>query len=310
MWTKKVIREQTDNIKIQTHSLILRRRILDEISYALGATKNGFVRNLLPLIINHPATKMAQIIANFYYHVVNDGISPGAKITLPCFNVTVTSRGDTQIPKTGPLLLVSNHPGGLDSLGIISIIPRNDFKVLVSDVNFLRDLDRENLFFIYVDFKSQGGMLALREAIDHLHKGGVVLLFAHGEVEPDPECIPGALESINDWSSSIEIMLRKVPNTVLQILSVSGAILPKFFNNPIARIRKSVETRQKLAEFMQTINSVIKPRPTKVNIHISVSKPDTFGKFAKGNLMPEVVSRAQLAMNNHLDWVKTLVKPN
>jgi hypothetical protein len=149
-------------------------------------------------------------------------------------------------------------------------------------------------------------MVALREAIEHLNKGGVLLLFAHGEVEPDPECMLGAVESIQDWSHSIEIMLRKVPATKLQILSVSGAILPRFYNSPIARLRKSPAARQKLAEFLQVINSVVAPRSEAANLHISVSEPIHVEMFPNEKMMSRIIELAMDKMQKHMDWIKSL----
>jgi len=73
--------------------------------------------------------------------------------------------------------------------------------------------------------------VALRSAIDHLHSGGSLLIFAHGDVEPDPELrFTGAHESILEWSRSVEAMLRKVPQAWLQVTIASGV-----FNAPVCR---------------------------------------------------------------------------
>ena len=112
----------------------------------------------------------------------------------------------------GPLLVVSNHPGAFDSVAILSCIPREDVKVLLSDVPFTRAFTSARRYFIYVPPDASGRMTTLRASIDHLKSGGALLIFAHGDVEPDPEVSPGADESIQDWSRSIEIMLGEVPN--------------------------------------------------------------------------------------------------
>ena len=98
------------------------------------------------------------------------------------------------------------------------------------------------------------------------------MIFAHGEVEPDPEFMPGASESIADWSSSIEIMLRKVPQTRVVIAICSGVFLPQFIHHPLTKIRHDPAARQKLAEFLQVMHQLVAGSSEKANIHISFSE--------------------------------------
>jgi hypothetical protein len=87
-----------------------------------------------------------------------------------------------------------------------------------------------------------------------------IINFAHGDVEPDPELSPGASEAIGDWSRSIDIMLRKVPETWLLATIASGVLMPKFMRNPVVKIRKTEARRQKLAEVLQMSRQMVRPR--------------------------------------------------
>jgi hypothetical protein len=246
---------------------------------------------------------LATILADFYDGVVNKSPSQGAIDTLPKFNIEVQRSGHPGMPMNGSLLLISNHPGGLDSVGILSCIPRADIKVLVSDVLLMRKLDYLNRHAIYVDFKSVGGMSALRDAISHLNQGGVLLLFARGEVEPDPACFSGAVESIEKWSPSLEIMLQKSPATSVQILSVSGAILPRFAFHPLTRLRRRPETRQKLAEFMQAITSLYNPEKTKTILRIRFSEILSAESIPRESILPYIIKIAQAEMKAHISAI-------
>lgn len=285
------------------HQNILFGTIIDEIVYALSGKKTGIIRNVLAPFLRNPATKLAKILADFYDGVVNKSPSQGAIDTLPKFNVHVQRSGFYQAPLRGPHLLIANHPGGLDSVGILSCIPRDDIKVFVSDVPLTRNLDYLNRHSIFVDFKPIGGMSAIRDAISHLNQRGIVLIFARGEVEPDPSCFPGAVESIEKWSPSIEIMLRKSPLTTVQILSVSGAILPNFAFHPLTKLRKQPAAQQKLAEFMQTITSLYNPKKTKTNLKIRFSEILSSKNIPRESILPYIIKIAQAEMKAHISAI-------
>ncbi len=291
---------------MEEHAILLRDGITDEILYAFTGKRTGWMHALFAPLVRIPASHFGRIAAEFYAQVNDLGIRPAARTALQKFYHTITARGIEKIPERGPLLLVSNHPGGLDSLGILSCIPRNDLRALVTDVKFMHLLDYHQRFLFYVDFKVTGGMLALREAIQHLRAGGALLLFAHGEVEPEPECFPGAGDEISRWSPSIEIMLRKVPETLLQIVSVSGAVQARYLRSPLTLIRKLPARRQKLAEFLQVIGSLLNPKSSPTRLHLTAGEPIETRALGKDRWMPEVIRRGKSQLDNHLKWVKSI----
>ncbi len=292
-------------ITVDEHASHLGRLIMDEIIYAFGGKRNGWLQKLTTPLLRIPAKHFGHIAADFYDQVNRLGISQGASTALPRFKHQVQARGFESIPREGPLLLVSNHPGGLDSVGIVSCIPRNDLRAMVTDVRLLRQLDYLQRYFFYVDFKATSGMLALRDAIAHLQNGGALLLFAHGEVEPEPESYPNARDEIAKWSPSIEIILRKAPETRLQILTVSGAVQAHYLRHPLTLIRRNPARRQKLAEFLQVIAAMLIPEARTTVIHLTAGAPITTMQLDKGRWLPGIIQRAQSQMDDHLQWVKS-----
>ena len=57
--------------------------------------------------------------------------------------------GQHFIPREGPVVIASNHPGAFDGLVILSNLPRLDIQMIISDVPFTRHLvgTRPHLIF-------------------------------------------------------------------------------------------------------------------------------------------------------------------
>jgi len=284
----------------QEEVAVYRDRIIDEICYALGVGRSGVMRRLLGPLFKRPAGRFGRIAARADLEVRSTGISGGARQILPDFSLTVSARGVELIPQDGPLLVVSNHPGALDSLAILSRIPRKDLKVFLSDVPFTRAFSAARQYFIFVPPERAGRLAALRGSIDHLRSGGALLIFPHGDVEPDPEVSPGAAESIQGWSRSIEIMLRRVPESWLQAAIVSGVLAQKSVRSPFVKIRKDPARRQKLAEVLQLSRQMAFPRSVRTHVHVSFAKPVKGPDLAKEELMPALIGVARRLLDDHL----------
>jgi hypothetical protein len=110
---------------------------------------------------------------------------------------------------------------------------------------------------IYTTGDAQVRMAVTRESIRHVQSGGALLVFATGKVDPDPAVLPGGLESLQDWSPSLPLFLRRVPETALLVTIVSGVLAPSCFRHPLTRLRKGQRQRQFLAEFIQISQQVL-----------------------------------------------------
>jgi 1-acyl-sn-glycerol-3-phosphate acyltransferase len=289
----------------QEQAAVYREKIINEFCYALGVSRNGLTRRLLGPLFRCPANRLGRIAARADDAVRISGLSGGARRILPDLSLNPSARGAAHIPVVGPLLVVSNHPGVFDSVAILSCVPRKDLKVLLSDVPFTRAFSAARQYFIYVPPDVSGSATTLRASIDHLKNGGALLIFPNGDVEPDPELNGGAAESIKDWSRSIEIMLREVPNAWLQAAMISGVQMPKLMRTPILKIRKTAPQRQKLAEVLQIIRQILFPSGIRTNVHISFAKPIKALELTKGELMPSVITIARRLLDDHLASLST-----
>ena len=110
--------------------------------------------------------------------------------TLKALGVTLTINGSEnlrEIPKEGPLLIVSNHPlGGLEGVAIAKVVAeiRPDIQVLTNAL--LRRIPELAEIFIGVDVLSSnaasGNVGGIKQVHQHLKRGGAVLIFPAGMV--------------------------------------------------------------------------------------------------------------------------------
>lgn len=275
-------------------------RIIDEVCYALGVGREGVRRRLLGPLFRLPARRLGRIASRADRAVIDAGLSGGSRLILPDLNMTVSARGAELIPADGPLLAIANHPGALDSIAILSCLPRKDTSVLISDVPFTRAFMVARRHFIYVPLRTEGRGPALRASIAHLRRGGSLLVFPHGDVEPDPEIGPGAAEAFQNWSRSIEIMVRAVPECQILVAIASGVLLPRFARSPFVRLRKSPVRQQKLAEVIQLCRQMVFPRSVGTRVHISFARPVSGGNLARSEIMPAAVRTARALLEDHL----------
>ena len=282
--------------------LVLRERITDEIFFALGFTRTSLARRALGPLFRRPATHFAGIADRLETEVELGGLASGAHCILPDFSTRVTTRNIERVPRTGPLLIISNHPGSYDSVAYAAVIPRPDLKMVVSDVPFSRALENTSRYFIYVPAEEEtlGRMASLRQCVEHLRNGGAVLMFARGDVEPDPAFMPGAADTMALWSRSIEVMLRKVPQTCLQVAIASGVLLPRYVHSPIVKLRKQPYHQQKLAETIQILTQMLNPDSMHIDVTISFDEAVSLAGLTPAQIMPEVVRRARSLLDEHV----------
>lgn len=124
------------------------------------------------------------------------------------------------IPKTGPVILVANHPHGLmDGIVFAELVGRirPDFRILTRSL--LTGLDEEaTKYLIPVPFPhqpdAQEKMVEMRkEAMEYLDQGGLVALFPSGVVASSETMFGPAIEA--PWNAFTAKMIRKSGATVV-----------------------------------------------------------------------------------------------
>ncbi len=231
----------------------IRLLLLDQIFSAFARPLPTWLRFLLTPIFWPVAHKFARLLYQFDGQIAENGIQKAASWILDHFVDSTRTSGVSHIPPAGPLLIAGNHPGAYDIFAQVSSLPRTDIRVIVSDEKLYRTLPHLHPYLIYVTHDPHNRMAAVRLMLEHLRQGGAMIIFPTGRVDPDPAFLPGALEELDRWSSSLEILLRKVPETCLVVAVTSGVLSPKILNHPITHIPREPWQQRKLAEFIQVM---------------------------------------------------------
>lgn len=281
----------------------MRERITDEIFYALGLKKNGLPRKLLGRLFYLPTSRFTRMFAAADEAVDSGGLPAACKVLIDSLAVSVHASGVEYLSSEGPLMILSNHPGAYDSVAIGSLVPRTDFRIIVYEIPFYRALPRIGPRLIYAPTETTGRMVALRTAIDHLLKGGSLLQFGAGTIEPDPAVQAGAVEYLARWSASAEIMLRKAPETRVVLAVASGVLQKRFFTHPLIRLRRQPVAKRRLAEFLQVLQQLASPKSVKAEMRLSFAPPVSGHELIQqangGRLMPVLIQHAHRLLAEH-----------
>jgi hypothetical protein len=282
----------------------LRHTLMDEINSAFGLPQKGFIRLMMDPLYWLPADRFAQLGAKFDQIVADFGFCEAARWILPRFVQDTFVTGDEQIPTEGPLLVTSNHPGAADTLAISANIRRDDIKIIATGIPYVNNLPFTRQHVIFVTKNVQERMLAIRAAIRHLQEGGALLIFPSGGLDPDPAVLPGANEAIARWSPSLEVILRKVPQTQILLTIVSGVLSKSILQNPLINLQKGFRERQKLAEFLQVIQQLVSYKNfnliPKISFETLNTPIDSQSDVSARGILQYLISQAQQLLQYHI----------
>lgn len=271
----------------------LTSNLLEEIFKALGWEEGHPLRAPLTPFFAAVCRRFARLAMRFEQDVAGQGFHQAVLQLLPHFVREVQAHGVENVPAEGPLLVVSNHPGTVDGLAIAAHLPRPDLKIVVSGVPFIRRLRATANHLIYSSLEPFERMRVVRESIRHLETGGAVLLFPSGGLDPDPAVMPGALEALEEWSPSLEVILRRVPSTRVLITFVSGVLHPAWAHSPVTHLRRGRRERQRVAEFFQVIQQMLLPGQLLVSPSLCFARPLQFSPRCETPLLPVLISAAR-----------------
>ena len=236
--------------------------------------------------------------------VGEEGIAGGARWLLPRFVKGHSARGLENIPPAGPLVIASNHPASIDSVVISAHVPRRDYKIIIGEIPFFKNLPniRNNSIFAPASEDAMGRMQVVREVIRHLKNDGTILIFPRGMIEPDPAWMPRPDAEFDHWSRSLEIFLKHVPPTQVLVTMVSGVISKAAMHHPITWFRKARPDRQRLAFIYQFLRQMAAGKETfgltpRVTFGDLISAQNTTGR---ADMLQTITQSAKKVLEVHM----------
>lgn len=283
--------------------------ITDEIFFAFGLKHRGVLRRTLGWVFALPTRRFARRMVAVDDAVAVGGAPAGCRVMMEALNVQITAQGIENIPTSGPVLILSNHPGAYDSMAIGSLLPRKDLNAVVSATRLYGTLPHIRPRLLFVSREPGENMASLRGAIERLSRGESLLQFGSGRIEPDPATDPVGDDVFARWSPSLEVLLRKVPGLAVVPTIASGVLLRRFRNSLIARLRKEDKDRRRLAEFIQVIQQLVFPKSVDAQASISFGPPftleDLLAESDGRRLMPAAINRVKRTLAEHLAWISS-----
>ena len=281
----------------------LRQTITDEIYRVAGFSKEGISRRMFGLAVWPPTQRVARLAAEFDHDVSSLGYREASRRLLQKFVDEVHVRGRENVPNQGPLVIASNHPGTYDGFAIASSIPRDDMKVVVQGFPFANKLPGSSQHLILTPQDAGGRIGVVRSMIRHLQVGGSVLIFPSGELDPDPDVLPGASDALEKWSPSLELILKRVPQTQVLVTIVSGVLAQSCVENPFTRFFDDFWMRMRVAEMIQVVQQTFIWRDFNLNPKITFGDPvsvcDLLQRKDASGFMIEIIERAKQLLDDH-----------
>ncbi len=192
-------------------------------SYA-SELEHSFTQRLIIKTIERVTGKKK--LEKLYTQYTRDNKNPRAfwSDILNVMNIRFKNKSNNEIliPKSGPLMIIANHPFGIvDGLILCSIVSkvRNDFKIMTHEtLKFLPELDE---YILPVDF-SGNDKTTMRQNIKtatlakkHLISGGVLIIFPSGSVSTAKNLKSEAQD--DEWKSFPAKLAHQTQTDILPI---------------------------------------------------------------------------------------------
>lgn len=228
------------------------------------------------------ARRFALELAEFDEHAARGGVLAAGEFVVQRFAGSLSVTGAEGIPRSGPVVLASNHPGMADALAVWRLAGRSDLLTLAAERSLLSMLPATLRHLIII---RPGGACALRSSLGHLRQGGALLTFPAGQIEPDPALHSGAVESLADWSGSAAALASRVPGAVVVPAAVRGVLSAKAGRLPLLRLIRGEKERRWAGATLQ----IISRRLRKTDLRVDFGAPIAAGRRCPDEVMAEVL---------------------
>jgi len=251
--------------QIEVLTSILAREGADALGWEGGRPGGALARAVLRPAARRIAREFALLDEVFATRALPDA----ARWALEHFSADVEVAGLDRSARSGPMLLVANHPGLTDAVALIAAVGRADVRIVAADYPFLHALHGLGPRLIFVGAPGTPQLRWIRAVSRHLRQGGVVLLFPAGRLEPDPAAL-GADGALLPWSESVAVIHRLAPDAPIVPAAITGVLSSRAFAHPLTRLRRVPRDRQRVATLLQMIDPRYRPITARVAIGASL----------------------------------------
>jgi hypothetical protein len=229
---------------------ILAREGAEALGWEHGRPGGAAARALLRPVAQRVAREFVATDAVFASRAIPDA----ARWTLGHFSASVEVAGLDRVPRSGAILLVANHPGLTDALALLAALDRPDVRIVAADYPFLHAMRGLGPHLIFLGPTGATQLGWIRAVVRELRRGGVVLLFPAGRLEPDP-AILGAKGALLPWSASVDVIRRLAPEAHIVPAAVTGVLSRRAFAHPLTHVRRTARDRQRVATLVQMFSA-------------------------------------------------------
>ena len=274
----------------ENYPQLVEEDLLTSFRFKLGSLPYRLMRSLF----KKPILQLAEFLMQLDEHLSRNNVQSMAKLAVDRLASGLSLQGEPSIPAQGPVLVVANHPGWIDSFVALAGFTRPDVFFLAGAHPILENLPHFKQHLIFVDEQgTTNRAAAIRQVVEHLKAGKVVVIFPKGLLEPDPALIPGARKSILDWNDSIGIFLNKVPETVLQPMLISQMVHTRAWNHWVIKLFKEQRRRQQLAIILQFALSLRKKSGARWKVQPHVD----FGEVLSAYDLSSTLNPREISLN-------------
>lgn len=201
---------------------------------------------------------LARTLAALEHEVPSLGLPEAASRALARCGVTLRVSGMT--PRSGPCLVIANHPGAYDALSLMRAVERRDLLILAADRAFLRALSGLSAHLLFVGDAPSERAGALKRALMRLRAGGAVLHFPAGQIEPDADFASPGTPLLLAWQPGVSALVKaceRVSGSVL-VAGVRGVHSPRAKRLLINRLaeKRGVTTLSPLVQLVAKLHDV------------------------------------------------------
>jgi len=275
----------------------------DDMLKAWGLSNVGFGRFIFRSLARPAALGFAREVLKFDHAVGNSDLNRAGIQMCRRFSGGVRVSGMEHVPSKGPVLILSNHPGLTDTIALFAAIQRSDLHVIAQDRPFLRVLTNTSRRIYPIGDNMQSRIRVARSALKYIRKGGALLFFPAGHIEPDPLAREDAMQSLENWSGSIGLFTRLIPEMRIVVAMVGGVFHPKIPGHPLTRLRRRKKDRELLGAALQMAWKPYQRNVVSIAFAPPLSPIELIERFKK----PPAITRAitDVARGLLVNWPRT-----